>query len=91
MVAKLAPAGRSGEFFGLFAVAGRSSSVFGPFLFGWVAAEAAIHYGGLGMDAQAAEQAGMRMAIYVILAFLTAGGLVLATVREDEGLAVAAR
>jgi len=84
MVAKLAPAGRSGEFFGLFAVAGRSSSVFGPFLFGWVAAEAAIHYAAQGMEAIAAEQAGMRLAIYLILGFLAAGGLVLVTVREEE-------
>jgi UMF1 family MFS transporter len=89
MVAKLSPPGRSGEFYGLFAVAGRSSSVLGPFVFGWVAAEAAIYYAGLGLDAVAAEQAGMRIAINVILVFLVAGGLVLATVREGEGAVVA--
>ncbi len=41
------------------------------------------------MDAVAAEQAGMRPAIYMILAFLAAGALVLATVREERGAQVA--
>ena len=89
MVAKLAPAGRSGEFFGLFAVAGRSSSVVGPAVFGWVAADGAAHYLAQGLEPQAAEQAGMRLAIYVILGFLFAGTLLLLTVREEEGAAVA--
>lgn len=89
MVAKLVPAGRSGEFFGLFAVAGRSSSVVGPVLFGVAAAAGAIWYAGQGLDAHAAEQAGMRLAIYVILAFLVLGGALLAFVREHEGAAAA--
>ena len=89
MVAKLAPAGRSGEFFGLFAVAGRSSSVVGPAVFGWVAADGAAHYLAQGLEPLAAEQAGMRLAIYVILGFLFAGTLLLAMVREEEGAAMA--
>jgi UMF1 family MFS transporter len=89
MVAKLVPAGRSGEFFGLFAVAGRSSSVVGPFLFGLAAADGAAWYAAHGLDAHSAEQAGMRLAIYVILAFLVVGGVLLAFVREDEGAAAA--
>lgn len=89
MVAKLVPAGRSGEFYGLFAVAGRSSSVVGPFLFGLAAADGASWYAGRGMDAHAAEQAGMHLAIYVILAFLAVGGVILAFVREDDGAALA--
>jgi UMF1 family MFS transporter len=89
MVAKLVPVGRSGEFFGLFAVAGRSSSVIGPFLFGLAAADGAAWYAGQGMEAHAAEQAGMHLAIYVILAFLAVGGILLAFVREDEGAAFA--
>ena len=44
MVAKLAPQDRSAEFFGLFAVAGRSSSFIGPAIFGWVAADMAAGY-----------------------------------------------
>lgn len=84
MVAKLAPAGQSAEFFGLFAVAGRSSSVIGPALFGYVAAEAAIAYEKTGMQALEAEQAGMRMAIHVIIAFLVIGGALLMSVREDS-------
>lgn len=89
MVAKLVPAGRAGEFYGLFAVAGRSSSVVGPALFGIAAAEGAIWYAGQGMGEHAAEQAGMRLAVYVILAFLVVGGVLLAFVREDEGAAAA--
>lgn len=89
MVAKLVPTGRGGEFFGLFAVAGRSSSVVGPFLFGLAAADGAAWYAAGGLDAHAAEQAGMRLAIYVILAFLVVGGALLAFVREDEGAAAA--
>ncbi|MFZ1813860.1 MAG: MFS transporter [Rhizobiaceae bacterium] len=89
MVAKLAPAGRSAEFFGLFAVAGRSSSVIGPAVFGWVAADGAAHFMAQGLDALAAEQAGMRMAIYVILVFMALGTALLTLVREEEGAAVA--
>lgn len=89
MVAKLVPAGRSGEFYGLFAVAGRSSSVVGPLLFGLVAADGAAWYAGQGVDAHAAEQAGIHLAIWLILAFLAVGAILLTFVREDEGAALA--
>lgn len=84
MVAKLTPAGQAGEFYGLFAVAGRSSSVIGPALFGWIAADLAGAFSSNGMDALAAEQEGLRLALYLILAFLAAGAFFLAFVREDE-------
>ncbi len=35
-VGQLAPEGRSGEFFGFMAFAGRGSAIAGPFVFGWV-------------------------------------------------------
>ncbi|HUT77220.1 MAG TPA: MFS transporter [Polyangia bacterium] len=35
-VGQLAPEGRSGEFFGFMAFAGRGSAIVGPFVFGWV-------------------------------------------------------
>lgn len=84
MVAKLTPAGQAGEFYGLFAVAGRTSSMVGPAIFGWIAADMAGAYVREGLDPLAAEQAGMRAAIYLILAFLAVGALVLAFVREEE-------
>ena len=90
MVAKLAPGGHNAEYFGLFAVAGRSSSVAGPAIFGWVAASMADWYAAGGMEAGDAEQAGMRIAIYVILAFLTAGTFILFFVEEDAGSGFAA-
>jgi MFS transporter, UMF1 family len=83
MVAKLVPSAQAAEFYGLFAVAGRSSSVIGPALFGWVAAESAVAYLREGMTPLAAEQAGMHLAIYLILGFLVVGALILLFVREE--------
>ena len=84
MVAKLTPASQSAEFFGLFSVAGRTSSVIGPALFGWVAADLAVANVAAGMEPLAAEQAGLRTALYIILAFLAAGSVILHFVREDD-------
>lgn len=88
MVAKLAPAGRSAEFFGLFAVAGRSSSVIGPALFGWLIAENTASYITEGMNALEAEQLATRVALVVVLAFIALGGLILLFVREEEPLVI---
>lgn len=84
MVAKLAPAGRSAEFFGLFAVAGRSSSVVGPALFGWLIAQNTGAYMLEGMGADEAEQLATRIALVVVLVFIALGGLILMFVREEE-------
>ena len=84
MVAKLAPAGRSAEFFGLFAVAGRSSSVVGPALFGWLIADSTAKYIMEGMEAVEAEQVATRMALFVVIGFIAAGGLILYFVREEQ-------
>lgn len=84
MVAKLVPRTQTAEFFGLFAVAGRSSAVIGPALFGWIAVDGAAAYMRDGMEADAAEQAGMRLAIYLILGFLAVGAAALLFVREEE-------
>jgi MFS transporter, UMF1 family len=83
MIAKLVPVAQAAEFYGLFAVAGRSSSVIGPALFGWLAAEGAASYLSSGMAPLAAEQAGMQLAIHLILAFLAAGAFALLFVREE--------
>lgn len=83
MVAKLAPAGHSAEFFGLFAVAGRSSSVVGPALFGWLIAENTAAYLREGMSETEAEQLATRVALIVVLVFIALGGLILTFVREE--------
>ena len=82
MVAKLCPADRAAEFFGLFAVAGRSSSFIGPAIFGWVAADLAAGYIGNGTAALEAEQIGLRMASMLIIGFLVVGGAILFFVNE---------
>lgn len=84
MVAKLIPVSQAAEFYGMFALVGRSSSVIGPAIFGWLAAESAADYLRMGLGELAAEQAGIHYAIYLILAFLAAGAVALAFVREES-------
>jgi UMF1 family MFS transporter len=94
MVGKLAPAGQSAEFYGFFAVAGRTSSFIGPTIYGIVAAEAAIWFEAQGdrasflwfrfLDGGApfSEQLGQRVAIIPVMLFLIGGLLILFTVQE---------
>lgn len=89
MVGMLSPPGQSAEFYGLFAVVGRTSSFIGPTVYGWVAAEAALWYQARGLAERLAEQAGQRMAILTIAVFLLVGLLVLLTVSEEKGRAAA--
>jgi UMF1 family MFS transporter len=91
MVGTFSPAGKSAEFYGFFAVTGRTSSFIGPTIFGVLAAEATEWYQRTRhMDALGAEQAGHRLALFSIVAFLIAGLVVLLTVNEKRGRAVAA-
>jgi len=85
MVATFAPPGQSAEFYGFFAVAGRTSSFIGPAVYGMIAAEAALWFQAQGQEAVIAEQSGQRLAILSIAAFLLAGLVILAFV--DEGKA----
>lgn len=73
MVAMFAPPGQSAEFFGFFSFMGRTSSFIGPGVYGWLAAEAAIWYEAQGLAQIPAEQAGQRVAILSIAAFLLVG------------------
>lgn len=82
MVAMFSPAGQSAEFYGFFAVVGRTSSFIGPAVFGLVAAEAAGYYERQGQGIDLAEQSGLRLAILVIGAFLIVGLALLSFVRE---------
>jgi UMF1 family MFS transporter len=85
MVGILSPAGQSAEFYGFFAVAGRTSSFIGPTVYGGVAYRVAKWYEGSQlMSAVAAEQAGQRVAILSIGLFLLVGLVVLATVDEQR-------
>jgi len=78
MVAMFAPPGKSAEFYGFFAVAGRTSSFIGPTVYGVIAAEAALYYLAQGQNAALAEQSGQRLAILSIAVFFVVGlGLLL--------------
>ena len=89
MVAKLCPADRATEFFGLFAVAGRSSSFLGPAIFGWIAADLAAGHMANSTSAIEAEQLGLRTASLLIIAFLAVGGAILLFVNENHGIKAA--
>lgn len=85
-VARMAPEGKSAEFFGFFAVAGHTSSFIGPAVYGWLAADAAIIFASRGMSELAAEQTGLRVAVISIIAFLAVGLALLLRVRENSQL-----
>ncbi len=89
MVGTFSPSGQSAEFYGFFAVAGRTSSFIGPTVYGWVAAEAALWYEAQGRAVVPAEQAGQRLAILSIGAFLLLGLFLLWFVDEAKARAEA--
>jgi UMF1 family MFS transporter len=89
MVAIFAPPGQSAEFYGFFAVMGRTSSFLGPFVYGLLAAEAALWYEARGQDVVLAEQSGQRVAILSIAAFLVVGLALLLLVDERKARAAA--
>jgi len=84
MVAMFSPPGQSAEFYGFFAVAGRTSSFIGPAVYGWVAAEAALWYQAQGQTVALAEQSGQRLAILSIGVFLLIGLALLWFVNEAK-------
>lgn len=84
MVAVFAPPGQSAEFYGFFAIAGRTSSFIGPLVYGLIAAEAALWFQGQGQATVLAEQSGQRLAILSIALFLVLGLIILAFVNEDK-------
>ncbi len=81
VVGQLAPLGRSGEFYGLFAVAGRTSSFIGPTVYGYLAAWAAGWYVSQGQATLLAEQNGQRLAVVSIGVFLVVGLVLLLRVK----------
>lgn len=89
MIAAISPRGQSAEFFGFFAMAGRTSSFIGPAVFGYVVAVADSWYKAQGLVQEAANQAGHRLALFAIVAFLLAGLLLLLLVNERRARAAA--
>ena len=85
MVGVLSPPGQSAEFYGFFAVAGRTSSFVGPTIYGGVAYRVAQWYeNARGLSATLAEQSGQRVAILSIGVFLLIGLAALASVNEQQ-------
>ncbi len=89
MVGMFSPPGQSAEFYGFFAVAGRTSSFIGPTVYGIIAAEAALWYMSQGQTEVLAEQSGQRLAILSIGAFFIAGLVLLLWVNEGKARAAA--
>ena len=78
LVSYFAPEGRSAEFYGIFAVTGRTSSFIGPTVYGFLAYEAAQYFANTrGLDLLEAEIMGQQVAIGSIAVFLLVGLAVL--------------
>jgi UMF1 family MFS transporter len=73
LVSYFAPPGKSAEFYGFFAVTGRTSSFIGPTVYGFLAYEAALYFERQGYATLFAEQLGQRVAIGSIAVFLLLG------------------
>jgi UMF1 family MFS transporter len=89
MVGSFSPPGQSAEFYGFFAVAGRTSSFVGPTIFGLLAAWATGLYRAQGQGELLAEQSGHRIALFSIVVFLVAGLVLLLFVNEGQARAAA--
>lgn len=87
MVAMFSPSDQSAEFYGFFAVAGRTSSFIGPAVYGWIAAEVALWYEAQGESLLAAEQMGQRIAVLSIGVFILVGLILLGFVNEKKARA----
>jgi len=90
IVSVFAPRKQTAEFYGFFAVAGRTSSFIGPTIYGWLAAEAALWYQKRGLAALPAEQMGQRVAVVSIGVFLLVGLAILLAVNEKRAIRAAA-
>jgi MFS transporter, UMF1 family len=84
MAGLFAPASKTAEFFGFFAVAGKSTSFIGPATFGLIAAGLAASFEKSGLNALQAEQNGTRAGLVVIDIFLLVGLVILLAVNEKR-------
>jgi len=85
-VALLAPTGRSAEFYGFFAIAGRTSSAVGPAIFGAIVFHIARALERGGATAAVAVEAAHRYALFAIVGFLIVGAALLFTVSANVGV-----
>ncbi|MCE5208850.1 MAG: MFS transporter [Chloroflexi bacterium] len=85
LVGQLSPKDRSGEFYGFFAVIGRTSSFIGPAIYGWLAAEIAISFESKGYLVEAAEKTGQQIAMQSVNIFLIIGLIILMFVNFRKG------
>jgi UMF1 family MFS transporter len=90
LVGMFSPPGQSAEFYGFFAVAGRTSSFIGPTIFGLLAEWATRQYRMQGQSVALAEQSGHRVALFSIIAFLVVGLVLLLLVNEKRARAAVA-
>ncbi len=81
-VGQLAPEEKSAEFFGVLSLANQLSTFTGPALYGMLATSLALAHQRSGWEPVLAEQTGYRQAVWVMVAFLAAGGLVLFWVKN---------
>jgi UMF1 family MFS transporter len=89
LVGMFSPRGKSAEFYGFFAVTGRTSSFIGPTIFGFLAAWATKQFLAQGQMKALAEQSGHRVALFSMAAFLLVGLVLLLLVNEKKGRAAA--
>jgi UMF1 family MFS transporter len=96
MVSVFAPQGKSAEFYGFFALAGRTSSIVGPGVMGFAASglsawlmttlvDAGVVTAGSMVAIDITEQIGHRIAIVTIVLFLMVGLMLLLFVSEEKG------
>ncbi|MBN2501069.1 MAG: MFS transporter [Anaerolineales bacterium] len=101
LVSIFAPDGKSAEFYGFFALAGRTSSIIGPGVMGFAAtgisvwllntlAQAELVAADNEVAIMVTEQVGHRIAIVSIVIFLLVGLMLLLFVNEQEGRKAAA-
>lgn len=88
VIGQFSPPGQSAEFYGFFAVAGRTSSFIGPTIYGLLAAGIA-HRFQAELGAIAAEQLGQRIAMMSVAGFLVVGLVLLFFVNEGRARAAA--
>ncbi len=83
VVGQVCPVEKSGEFYGLFSVAGQISSFTGPAIYGFLATALALRlYEPRGLSPHLAEAAGLQTALLAAIGFLLVGLIFLLFVRN---------
>ena len=83
VVGQVCPVDKSAEFYGLFSVAGQISAFTGPAIYGLLATALALRlFTPRGLDAHAAEAAGLETALIAVIGFLVVGFIFMLFVRN---------